>query len=619
MLLLMRTVLYLVLFAGFAALTCSASAKERYSRPGPPHRDRDGEKWVRRTLSKMSTEEKVGQLFMVWARAEFFNVNSPEYQEFLGEMRRYHVGGFALSVPVEGPFLLKSEPYEAAMLLNHLQRESRLPLLVAADFESGLSSRLNGTTVFPQAMAFGAAGKTEYAESFGKITALEARAIGVHWNFFPVVDVNSNPANPIINVRSFGENPQQVGEMAGAYIRGARANGMLTTAKHFPGHGDTATDSHLGVAEVQGDMPRLESVELPPFQKAIDSGVDAVMVAHVTVPALESDPNRVAVTSPAIVTHLLKEQLGFHGIVVSDALDMAAVARLYATDIGREAVDAFKAGNDVLLIPPNLDAAYRALLAAVAGGEISRERLDSSVGKILQAKASLGLQRARLVDVDQLDSLIGQPQNVALAQEISDDAITLVRDNAKVLPMKAVKKNVASIPYQAPEAIRNRLVAVIFSDDVRLDSGRVLERQLRARAPDARIFYVDPRIAGATSEEVLKAVDEAQSVVAAVYAVPAPGVRGNGDRVRPADPNGTLLERILDQAAEKAVVVAVGNPYLAQDFPTIQNYLCTFSVAAVSETSAVKALFGEIPIRGHLPVSIPGIARRGAGSERPWP
>jgi beta-N-acetylhexosaminidase len=619
MLLPMRTVLYFVFFAGFVALACSASAKERYPRSGPPHLDRGGRRWVRRTLSKMSAEEKVGQLFMVWARAEFFNVSSPEYQQFLDEMQRYHVGAFALSVPVEGPFLIKSQPYEAAVLLNHLQQQSRLPLLVAADFESGLSSRLNGTTVFPQAMAFGAAGKTEYAEAFGKITALEARAIGVHWNFFPVVDVNSNPANPIINVRSFGENPQQVGEMAGAYIRGARSNGMLTTAKHFPGHGDTATDSHLGVAEVDGDMPRLQSVELPPFQKAIEAGVDAVMVAHVTVPALESDPNRVAVTSPAIVTHLLKEQLGFQGIVVSDALDMAAVARLYSTDIGREAVDAFKAGNDVLLIPPNLDAAYHAMLAAVAGGEISRERLDASVRKILQAKASMGLQRARLVDIHQLDRLIGQPENVSLAQEISDDAITLVRDNAKILPMKAMKKPAASIPYQAPEAIRNRLVTVIFSDDVRLDSGRVLERQLGARAPDARIFYVDPRIAGALSEEVLKAVDEAQSVIVAVYAVPAPGVRGNGDRVRPADPSGTLFERILDHAAEKAVVVAVGNPYLAQDFPTIQNYLCTFSVAAVSETSAVKALFGEIPIRGRLPVSIPGIALRGAGIERPLP
>jgi beta-N-acetylhexosaminidase len=554
---------------------------------------------------------------MVWARAEFFNVESPQYLQFTKEIQHYHVGSFALSIPVDGPFLIRSQPYEAAMLVNHLQQQSKLPLLIAADFESGLSTRFAGTTVFPHPMAFGAAGKTEYAESFGKVTALEARAIGVHWNFFPSADVNSNPANPIINTRSFGESPQQVGEMVAAYIRGARSNGMLTTAKHFPGHGDTATDTHLGVAQVTGNMARLESVELPPFRKAIEAGVDAVMVAHVSVPALESDPNRVAVTSPAIVTHLLKEQLGFQGIVVTDALDMAAVTRLYAADIGREAVDAFKAGNDVLIIPPDLDAACRAILAAVGSGEISRERLESSVRKILQAKASLGLQRARLVDVNALDKLIKQPENAALAQKISDDAITLVRENGKVLPLRAPKTSASQLPYQPPVEIGNRVVAVIFSDDVRLESGRVLERQLRTRVPDARIFYVDPRIAEAMSADVLKAVDEAESVVAAVYAVPAPGIRSSGSAVRPTDPTGALLQQILDHAAAKTVVVAVGNPYLAQDFSTIQNYLCTFSTASVSEVSAVKALFGEISIRGHLPVSIPTVAQRGAGIERP--
>jgi beta-N-acetylhexosaminidase len=335
------------------------------------------------------------------------------------------------------------------------------------------------------------------------------------------------------------------------------------------------------------------------------------------VPALESDPNRVAVTSSAIVTNLLKEQLGFHGIVVTDALDMAALTELYAANIGRAAVDAFKAGNDVLLIPPDLDAAYRAMLAAVASGEVSIERLDSSVRKILQAKASLGLQRARLVDINALDKLIAEPENVALAQKISDDAITLVRENGKVLPLKAIKKPAESLPYQAPVAIRNRVVAVIFSDDVRLASGRVLERQVRFRAPDAHIFYVDPRIAGAMSADVLKAVEEAEVVIAAVYAVPSPGVRGSGGAVRATDPTGLLLQGMLDHASGKSAVVAVGNPYLAEDFPDIQNYLCTFSTTSVSETSAVKALFGEIPIRGHLPVSIPGVAQRGADIERP--
>src|SRR5262244_1921122 len=230
----------------------SAFAKEKYQKPGPIHLARDGEKWAEKTLRKMSTEEKVGQLFMIWARAKFINIDSPDYAQLRDTIQRDHIGSLAMTVPVDGPFLIKSEPYEAAMLLNQLQRDSKLPLLIAADFERGVSMRLYGTTIFPHAMAFGGAGKEDYAESFGKITAAEARAIGVHWNFFPDADVNSNPANPIINTRSFGEDPQRVSEMVAAYIKGAHEGGMLTTVKHFPGHGDTATDSHLGVAQVTG-------------------------------------------------------------------------------------------------------------------------------------------------------------------------------------------------------------------------------------------------------------------------------------------------------------------------------------------------------------------------------
>jgi len=613
----MRIVLNLA--AMCLALVCSASAKELYSQAGPLPTDlrTEDRKWVERTLRKMSVEEKVGQLFMVWVRAEFLNVNSPEYRRLIEQMGRYHLGSMAMSVPAAGPFLSKGQPYEAAMLLNQLQRKSNLPLLIAADFESGLSTRLNGTTVFPHAMAFGAAGKTEHAESLGKITAQEARAIGVHWNFFPVADVNSNPANPIINTRSFGESPEQVGEMVAAYIRGARSNGMLTTAKHFPGHGDTATDSHLGVAQVSGSRQRLESVELTPFREAIAAGVDAVMVAHVTVPALEPDSNRVATTSSAIVTGLLQQQLGFRGIVITDAMDMAGLTRLYAPNIGRAAVEAFKAGNDVLLIPPNLDASYKALLGAVRTGEIPKDRLDLSVRKILAAKASLGLQRARLVDINAIDKLVAEPANVALAQQISDDSLALIRENGRVLPLIAQKASSPQLPYQAVEPVQNRIVLVIVSDDVRLDSGRILERQFRSRIPDVRVFYVDPRVASATAPEILKATQEAEKVVVAVYAVPVPGARTSTGQGISSDPTGVLLQQILDQAASKTMVVAAGNPYLAKDFPVVQNYLCTFSTADVSEMSAVKALFGEIPIRGHLPVTIPDFAQQGAGMDRP--
>jgi beta-N-acetylhexosaminidase len=613
----MHRTLALLLFA--LVLVATASAKDKYQRPGPIRLTHDGEKWAEKTLRKLTLEEKVGQVFMIWCRASFLNVENPEYLQWLEEMQKYHVGSFAMTVHVDGPYLLRSEPYEAAELLNRLQSESKLPLLFAADFERGVSMRLLGTTVFPHAMAFGGDGKTEDAETFGSISALEARAIGIHWNFFPDADVNSNPANPIINTRSFGEDPKQVGDLVSAYIKGAHEGGMLTTVKHFPGHGDTATDSHLGVASVNVDRAHLDSVELPPFRQAIAAGVDSVMVAHVTVPALDSDPNHVATISPAIVSDLLEKQLGFKGIIVTDALDMAALTRLFASNTGRAAVEAFKAGNDLLLIPADFPASYNAMLQAVQSGEISRERLDRSVFKILKTKASLGLQDARTVDVKAVANLVGKPGNMAFGQQVADAAVTLVRDNRKVLPLKSSLKNQgtskAALPYTTQEETHNQTVAVLFSDDVRTDSGRVFGREFRARIPDARVLYVDPRIAAGMTDGVLKAVDEAKTVVAAVYVVPSAGKVGNA--VGMADATGALLQQLLDRAAEKTAIVAMGNPYLAADFPKIENYMCTFSNASVSELSAVKALFGEIAIHGRLPVSIPNIAQRGAGLERP--
>jgi beta-N-acetylhexosaminidase len=596
--------------------------KDRYLQAGPIHVDRAGQKWVDKTLHKMTPEEKVGQLFAIWVRVQFLNDADPIFVQLRDNIRKYHVGSLVMSVPVDGPVLLKSSPSVTADLLNRLQRTSKLPLIVSADFERGVSMRLNGTTVFPHAMAFGATGKMEDAEIFGRITALEARAVGVHWNFFPDADVNSNPANPIINTRSFGGDPTQVGDFVAAYIRGAHEGGMLVTAKHFPGHGDTATDSHLGVAEVTGDRARLDAVELPPFKHAIDAGVDAVMVAHVTVPALDSTPNRVATTSTPIVDGLLKEEMGFKGLVVTDALDMAGLTRIYAKDIGREAVDSFKAGNDMLIIPPNLDASYRSVLQAVHSGEISRQRLDQSVRKILELKASLGLNKARLVDINQLSNEVAKPENVDTGQRIANEAITLVRDNGKVIPLQSFGTPEAGLPYHSLTAVSNRLVVVIFSDDMRTESGRMLEREILTRAPDAHVIYVDARSAAGMRPSVMEAVEQAEHVVAALYVIPTAGkamrAAGGGltNTVSMDGTTGSLLSAILDRAATRTVVLAMGNPYVVQDFPAIENYLCAFSNASVSETAAVKAIFGEIPIGGHLPVMIPGIASRGDGLER---
>jgi beta-N-acetylhexosaminidase len=332
------------------------------------------------------------------------------------------------------------------------------------------------------------------------------------------------------------------------------------------------------------------------------------------VPALEPDPNRVATTSTLVVTDLLKKQMNFHGIVTTDALDMAGLTRLYASDIGRAAVEAFKAGNDLLLIPADLDASYNAMLKAVQSGEISPARLDDSVLKILKTKASLGLDKARLVDIAAIPQLVGKPQNVAAGQQVADSAVTLVRDSGKLLPLKAPGTTRSGLPYMSSEEIRNHLVVVVLSEDVRSETGRVLARQVRDRVPDANILYVDSRIADAMTEQIFKAVDEAEAVVAAVYVSPAPGSTKN--TVVVSDSIGVLLGKLTQHAAAKMAVVAMGSPYLVSDFPGFQTYLCTFSNATISEISAVKALFGEIPIRGHLPVGIPNVAQRGAGIER---
>ena len=609
----MRKSLRLILLV--IAIVPLVFAKEKAQPASSIRLTHDREKWAEKTLHKLTLQEKVGQLFMVWCRASFLNVENPEYLQFRDAMQKYHVGGFAMTVHVDGPFLVRSEPYEAAELLNRLQHDSKVPLLIAADFERGVSMRLMGATVFPHAMAFGADGSLDDAETFGRITAEEARAIGVHWNFFPDADVNSNPANPIINTRSFGEDPRQVGDLVSAYIKGAHEAGMLTTVKHFPGHGDTATDSHLGVASVNVDRAHLDSIELPPFRQAIGAGVDSVMVAHVTVPALDPDPNHVATISPAVVSDLLEKQLAFKGLVVTDALDMAGLTHLFANNIGRAAVEAFKAGNDVLLIPADLVASYDAMLKAVQSGEISRPRLDRSVLKILRAKASLGLSESRTVNVNDIATEVGKPENIAFGQRVAESAITLVRENGKVLPLKSKGTAKAGLPYMTKEETHNQVVAVLFSDDVRTDSGRAFGRELRARIPDANVIYVDPRIAAGMSDEVLKAVDQAQTVIAAVYVIPTAGKVGNS--VAMADATGTLLQQLLDRAAQKTVVVAMGNPYLASDFPKIENYMCTFSNATVSEVAAIKALFGEIAIRGRLPVTIPNVAQRGTGIDRP--
>ena len=620
----MRTPWLLVLF-----LTLTASgASDQYQHPGSLHLDKEGERWTQRTLKHLSLEQKVGQMFMVRVLTQFMNVENPEYEKLHSEIKRFHLGGILMTIPSDGQLLMKTEPYETAMLANSLQKAADVPLIVGADFERGPSMRMNGVTAFPHAMAFGAAGKADLAEQFGRIVAQESRAVGVEWNFFPVADVNSNPDNPIINTRAFGEDPAQVSVLVDAYIQGARHEGMLTTVKHFPGHGDTATDSHLGLAAVNRTREQIEQIDLAPFRAAIRSGVDSVMVAHVSVPALEPNPAKVATTSSAIVTGVLKNEMGFKGIVATDAMEMGALTRLYpqggAAASSRAAVDAVKAGNDMLLLPSDLEGAYNGLLHAVRSGEISEKRIDESVLKILRAKAMTGLHKSRLVSLDAMSATIARPQSLQVAQHVAESAVTLVRDNGQVLPLKNRRTFTQTPAYGTIEAGQTTasLVCIIFTDDVRSESGRQLTRALRARVSDVRVLVIDPRIAAGMTAEVAAAVAAADKVIAAVYIVPSAGkavVKENGEAtntVAMEKTPSTLLQMVLDMAPAKTMLLAFGSPYIATNYPRLENYVCAYSDVPMMETAVVRALFGEIPFQGRLPITIPGFAERGTGIQK---
>ncbi len=610
--------------------------------------DRSGSKWPERTLGQMSLEEKVGQLFMIKAAVESMNPAGADYARLRDAMQRYHLGGFLVTIPSEGGVLVKASPLDAAALTNQLQRDSPVPLIFAADFERGLPMRFHGGTGFPHAMAFGATGRADFAYHFGRISAEEARAIGIHWNFYPDADVNSNPANPIINTRAFGEDPSEVGAFASAFIRGVHDGGGLSTAKHFPGHGDTDTDSHLALSRVAATRERLDRVELAPFRAAIAAGADSVMVGHLLVPALEPDPNRPATISTNITTRLLRDELGFQGIVVTDAMDMNGVTRIFmgngaangaaagkngvpsapsvgvlgwniALSAGRAAVEALKAGADVILIPADLDGAYNGVLEAVKSGELTESRIDQSAAKLLRAKAALGLDRNRFIDLNAVLPALARPENLALAQQVADDAVTVVRlgTSPKLLPLPRSAPTALPFGYRAAIAPGNHLLVLVFTDDVRSENGRELVREIRARVADARVFYIDEALAPALAAQVLEAASRAERIVAALYVIPSAGravapAIGTEATGSPALAQGSsaLLASVLRNASAKTAVVALGNPYLIAQYPAAQNYICTFSNAPVSELSAVKFLFGEIPARGHLPITIPGVAER---------
>jgi beta-N-acetylhexosaminidase len=545
------------------------------------------ETWTEKTLKSLSLRQKIAQLVQIRVPGKFTNHNSPEFLKIAEQIRRDQVGGLVL---------FAGNVYESAILLNELQSISRLPLLVASDFERGASFRIEDTTSFPWTMALGATGSEQLAYQQGLVTAQESRALGVHWIYAPVVDVNNNPDNPVINIRSFGEDPELVARLGAAFIRGAKKGSVLTTAKHFPGHGDTATDSHIGLPVVESDMARLQSIEFVPFRRAIAEGVDSIMTAHVAVPRITGESKTPATLSARILTDTLRDMLQFQGLIVTDALEMAGVANQYWC--GLAAIRAIQAGADVLLLPPDAAVAINEVERAVKRGEISQARIDASVRKILDAKSRLRLQRNRLVAISQIGETIASPHNLELAQEIADRSVTVVKDEAQLLPINSL--------------VDTHIFSLVLASDLESSPGAVFQKEMRRRFPSVRTAWANARIPEDLSETIDAEVDRADLIVCSTL------VRLTSGQNAVSIPQNQLsiLRKLLD--THKPVIwIAFGNPYVLRLVPQIGTYLCTFSYSDTSQIAAAKALSGEIAITGKLPISIPEYGKMGEGLQIP--
>ena len=583
--------------------------------------------WVDGTLSALTLEQKIGQMLQLRYFADYRSFDDPAFRELKKQIAEYHIGSLVLNLHYEKGRMLRPSPRDAARVANELQRGEPIPLLLAADLERGAASRLNEVPSFPWPMTFGAANDPAQVKRFAEIVAREARSIGVQWVLAPVADLNSNPVNPIINVRSFGEDPHSAETLIEAYIRGAHAHGLLVTAKHFPGHGSTAVDSHVGVPVIEGDLEQLKKNELVPFDASIRAGVDAILLAHARVPDVDTESDSVVTVSPRIVSGLLKRQLQFRGVVLTDALNMHSLAESYAFQGGsptaRAAIDAVKAGCDVIMWPTDLDGAYRGLIDAVHTGEIPESRINESVRKVLMMKASVGLDTSRFVDVDVATDLASKPEDYVFAQQVADRGTVLVRDSGKVIPIDRAEEQSSNHPEPpSNQAAKASFLSVVLAESLESDTGAEFEKELKARRPDAVVLFVDRRTADAAAPRVLEAVAKANKVIVLAYVTPreARQVAVDGtvkELFGLVGPPGRLLNRILAVAADKTAVVAMGSPYLILSFPSIKTYVCTFSIASTTEFSAVKAMFSEIQNDAKLPITLPGIAPLGYSVS--WP
>ena len=550
-------------------------------------------RWVDSTLASLTPRERVGQMVHVWVLGDYTSDQDSTWREIRDWILVDRIGGVTMSL---------GTPIEVAVKINAMQRLSKVPLLVASDLEPGLS-RLKGgifapylltagsATLIPSNMAIGATGRADDAWQAGRIIGLEGRAVGINIAFAPTVDVNNNPSNPVINTRSFGEDPAAVGRMSAAFIRGLQSVGMVATAKHFPGHGDTETDSHHALAVVRSSRARLDSIELVPFRAAIDAGVGSFMTAHIALPALGT-PGVPATLVPAVVTGLLRDTLRFRGLTFTDAMTMEAVGQGYGVE--ESAVLAVKAGADILLKPGDVRRSIDAVMAAVERGEIAAARIDSSARRSLELKARTGVAFAPFRDPDSLRTVVGARAHWDSARAIARRAVTLLRDEQSLIPL----------------AGRPPVTLVTYVPELELEAGRVFAAEL-AKVARLRALRIGPQTGQETLDSIARDAARSERIIVSTH---VRRIEGEGRVAVPA-----RIASWIDSlaAARPLIVVAHGNPYVIRQFPRVSTYMVTYGIDPSLELAAVQAILGAIPITGRAPISLPGIFARGDGLQRP--
>ena len=553
-------------------------------------------RWTDSVLASLSLRERAAQIVWPSVYGDFVSGDSPQWRRLTDYIQKEKVGGFTISV---------GSPTEVAAKLNALQSMSQVPLLFGADLEAGAGFRarggyfvpnaidLGGAIVFPPEMAVGATRDTTLAYEQGKLTAIEGRALGIHIAYAPVLDVNNNPDNPVINTRSYGEDPELDARLGVAFIHGVQDHGMIATGKHFPGHGDTGVNSHLALPVVTVSRSRLDTVELVPFRAAVNGGVGAIMSFHGAMPALDSS-NVPGTLSPKVLTALLRGEMGFKGIIISDAMDMRGVLDQYGSD---EAVKrAIAAGIDVLIQPLDVSKTIDAVVAGIREGRYTEARLDSSVRRVVDTKRRLGLAQRKLVDLNALRFLVGDSSNLQIARKVAEKSITLVRDSLRQVPIAAGTAKVLSI------ALARR---------ADLGAGNAFNAELRAAQPNLRTEFMATEDAPLNFPRLIAAADSADVTIVGSY------VGQNWDAVTASAPQAFAnFVQTLVQRGRKPIVIAFGNPYLLQQLPSVGAYLVAWGGFPVSQTAAARALLGSSAISGHLPISIPPYAVRGTGIER---